>query len=277
LIKALLNNELIYAQPKLKAYCPHCNCKVKAKCGSQNTWHWAHVNLINCDEWWEPEGEWHFNWKKELGLKNAEVKIEKEGFFHVADFITDSNVIIELQNSQISLKTIEEREKFYGEKMFWLINAEKFKYNFLIDDNSFENGEPLPFNVWYDENKNHWLVDFNNLELSLDDKYWMHCHFFNFNSSIKLWYLINFYEWKDDLTIKIKKINNQLGLKSPDKLKYFKWKKSRKTWLNAKRHLFFDLGDNNIFLIKNWHNGNMGVGMYFSKTEFLSKYAVRQV
>ena len=41
------------------AYCPFCNGIVIAKCGEIMSHHWAHKSLKECDDWYEPETDWH--------------------------------------------------------------------------------------------------------------------------------------------------------------------------------------------------------------------------
>jgi competence protein CoiA len=134
MIWALVENEKIQARPNTEGICPFCRGKVFSKCGQINIWHWAHSKDENCDTWYEPESEWHFNWKMSFGKENTEVKMEKDGKMHIADILTNENVVIELQNSPILNPIIREREEFYGERMLWLINGEKFKKNLIIKD-----------------------------------------------------------------------------------------------------------------------------------------------
>ena len=60
---ALIDNIRTEAQPKLSGLCCCCSMPVIAKCGRQKMWHWAHKSKTDCDNWWEPETEWHRNWK----------------------------------------------------------------------------------------------------------------------------------------------------------------------------------------------------------------------
>ena len=90
------------AQPKLKAICEHCNSAVHAKCGSKVVWHWAHVSVENCDSWYEPETQWHRNWKNNFGQDRSEISIVKDGVRHIADVLTKDDLVIEFQNSNIS-------------------------------------------------------------------------------------------------------------------------------------------------------------------------------
>lgn len=139
---ALKNNERVRATPKGTAICNKCNEELIAKCGSIKIWHWSHRSNKNCDDWYEPESQWHLNWKNEFPKEYQEVVIEKgyteeDGYkeifesndftgnykSHIADIKT-TKWVIELQNSSISTEEIQEREKFYG-NMIWLLNGEK--------------------------------------------------------------------------------------------------------------------------------------------------------
>ena len=134
MIWALVENEKIEASPKTKGICLICGGKMHSKCGEVNVWHWAHDNNENCDLWYEPESIWHKHWKMTFGKENSEIGIEKQGTRHIADIRTNGNVVIELQNSPLLKPIIRERENFYGERMLWLLNGEKFKTNLVIKE-----------------------------------------------------------------------------------------------------------------------------------------------
>ena len=63
---ALIENKQVEAEPGLKGFCPGCLQPVIAKCGEQRIHHWAHHNNKNCDNWWEPETQWHRAWKNKF-------------------------------------------------------------------------------------------------------------------------------------------------------------------------------------------------------------------
>lgn len=128
------NGEKVEPSPAKGGICPCCKMKVFSKCGEVNVWHWAHFKAENCDSWYEPETHWHFQWKMTFGKENTEVVIRKNDKRHIADVLTNEEVVIELQNSPIQRPIIKEREEFYGEKMLWLINGIKFQENFQIKD-----------------------------------------------------------------------------------------------------------------------------------------------
>lgn len=129
---ALVDNIKTSAQPKIKGRCPNCYNEVYSRCGKVKVWHWAHKLSRTCDDWFEPETEWHRNWKLNFGKENTEVIIEKNGKRHIADIYTNSKVVIELQNSPINVDTIRMRESFYEEKMLWIINGNHLKERFAI-------------------------------------------------------------------------------------------------------------------------------------------------
>ncbi len=115
---AIKDKQRITAKPKQIANCPICNEKVISKCGSIKVWHWAHKSNIDCDEWYEPETQWHREWKSKFPKEQQEIIIGK----HRADIKTKEGLVIELQNSSISSKDIIERENYYKE-MIWLLNG----------------------------------------------------------------------------------------------------------------------------------------------------------
>lgn len=129
---ANVNNEKVEASPKTNGKCPLCEGDVLSKCGEINIWHWAHYKDKSCDSWYEPETEWHKNWKLIFGKENCEIIISKNGGRHIADILTTNKIVIELQNSPIEKSVIRKRESFYGEEMLWVINGKDFKDNFRI-------------------------------------------------------------------------------------------------------------------------------------------------
>lgn len=124
---ANVDGQKVEARPKTTGVCPLCDQAVFSKCGEINVWHWAHHKDDSCDTWYEPETEWHKNWKFAFGKEHCEIVILKDGFKHIADVQTQDKVIIELQNSNIQKPIIRQREVFYGTRMIWVINGKPFK------------------------------------------------------------------------------------------------------------------------------------------------------
>jgi competence protein CoiA len=138
---ATINGEKVEAKPKTTGICPLCERTVFSKCGEVNVWHWAHHIDESCDSWYEPETEWHKNWKFVFGKDNCEIIISKDGVRHIADIVTKESVVIELQNSPIQMPIIRKRETFYGERMIWVINGKHFKHNFSIHKSRLDEDE----------------------------------------------------------------------------------------------------------------------------------------
>jgi len=137
MLYAILNNEKIPATPKALAKCPLCQMEVFSKCGEINIWHWSHKKHESCDNWYEPETQWHLNWKEVFGKDRTEIVIIKDGIKHFADIQSENYVIIELQNSPLKNNAIRQREEFYGERMLWVINGTSFIFNFRMYEDSF--------------------------------------------------------------------------------------------------------------------------------------------
>jgi competence protein CoiA len=163
---ATVKGEKVEAKPKTTGLCPLCERTVFSKCGEINVWHWAHHKDESCDSWYEPETQWHKNWKFAFGKDNCEIIIHKDGIRHIADIFTKGNVVIELQNSPIQRPTIRKREDFYGERMIWIINGSHFKKNFSVFKSGLEEDEEYyrlhnPLSSHYGKIDNSWKDEFN--------------------------------------------------------------------------------------------------------------------
>jgi len=168
MIWAIKNNERIEATPKETATCPICNEEVISKCGVVKKWHWAHKNKEDCDEWYEPESEWHIYWKNEFPKEQQEVKIEN----HRAD-IKVKNLVIELQSSSITPDSICDRETFY-KNMIWLLNGETLGKGLKINDKTsyFTFSWKNPPQSWFYSDKPIYIdlnYFVNDLKDSIDD------------------------------------------------------------------------------------------------------------
>lgn len=128
---AMLNNEKIPAAPGLKGICPGCSEPVTARCGTQRIWHWAHDRKQNCDHWWEPETEWHRNWKSlfptewQEYIQHDVATSEK----HIADIRSVHGLVVEFQYSRLDPQEREARERFYG-NMVWVADGTRRKRDY---------------------------------------------------------------------------------------------------------------------------------------------------
>ncbi|TQD27921.1 competence protein CoiA [Methanolobus vulcani] len=116
---------------EIKAYCPLCDwpkCEkpLVYKTGEVNIHHFAHPEGTECSDKWSrgKESEWHLGWKNLVNKKYCEVPIVKGWKKHRADIQNKNGLVIELQNSPISVSEIHEREDFYN-NMIWLINGQE--------------------------------------------------------------------------------------------------------------------------------------------------------
>jgi hypothetical protein len=136
---SIVNNQRTIPFPKGKGVCEICEAGTLSKCGEKVMWHWAHKSKMECDPWWENETEWHRQWKEEFPESFREIvhKDPISGEVHRADIKSDKGIILEIQNSPISLDELRSREDFY-KNLVWIVNAEKFKKRFNIWD------APLP-------------------------------------------------------------------------------------------------------------------------------------
>ncbi len=123
---AIVNNERSAPSPGLTGSCPACGGPVIAKCGNQRVHHWAHRGKRVCDPWWEPETEWHSNWKMKFpeGWQEVVRRDPLTGEKHVADVRTAQGLTVEFQHSHLRPEEREARESFYGD-MIWVVNGRR--------------------------------------------------------------------------------------------------------------------------------------------------------
>lgn len=173
--------------PDARGLCPTCGSELIAKCGHIKQWHWAHRSGSDCDTWAEGETSWHYGWKCAFPDEWQEVNIRG---LHRADIMTKYGVVLELQHSSISVEEIQERERFYGFKMKWIID-----------------GGPFLERIRFHRRDGFWA---------------------------------------------------------------FYWKHARLTWTFAKREVFIDVRDGNLFQIRK-NYGSRGWGQFISREEMLRK------
>jgi len=130
---SLVNGKRLAPFPQGQGFCEICKSETIAKCGEKVMWHWSHKSKKSCDPWWENETEWHRNWKSFFPEDCREVVFECNltGEKHRADIITKTGVVVEVQNSPISLEELRSRETFY-QNLVWVVNASKFRERFCI-------------------------------------------------------------------------------------------------------------------------------------------------
>lgn len=122
---AILDGIKQEAVPDTKGVCPFCKRNVFSKCGDVYVWHWSHYANESCfhDSFTKPDSFWQEKWKKIFGTEKAEILIQKNGESHIADIISN-DIVIMLYDSRMPKKIIREIEFFFGERMFWIVNAQ---------------------------------------------------------------------------------------------------------------------------------------------------------
>jgi competence protein CoiA len=124
---SLVDGERREPEPGFAGQCPGCAQPVIAKCGTERVWHWAHKGKRVCDPWWEPETEWHRQWKNLFPREWQEsVHRSPTGEIHIADIKTPNGLVIEFQHSSIKAAERQSREDFYR-KMLWIVDCTRLK------------------------------------------------------------------------------------------------------------------------------------------------------
>lgn len=272
------------AEPKLKAVCEHCNSDVRAKCGSKVVWHWAHISVENCDSWYEPETQWHRDWKNNFGQDRSEISIVKDGVRHIADVLTNDNLVIEFQNSNISSETIMARELFY-DKMIWVINGIHFKENFTIWDKDFAENWQLKTEIT--QNLNLFNSQANARVLTVQGnpikqeaiREILNRHKFVHNKQLDLYTydlkdLYNSHALEARIQANILELYKAQKVDQKFKSILYTWTRSRKSWEDAKKPVFIDFNEDHLIWIKTNIGGKSGEGTKVLKKDFLAKYNI---
>lgn len=279
---AIINGLRTTAEPKLKAVCGHCLGVVQAKCGSKVVWHWAHVAAENCDSWYEPETQWHRDWKNNFGKDCSEISIVKDGVRHIADVLTKDGLVIEFQNSTISPETIVAREAFY-DKMIWVINGAHFKENFVFWDKEFLENWHLKtelvrnVDLSYSQPKARVLIArgnqikhegirdiLNRLKFVHNKQHDLYCY--------DLKNLHNEFALEAKIQGGILELYRQNKVEQKLKPIVYTWHRARKSWQDAKKPVFIDLNEDYLIWMKTNIGNKEGEGVKVSKKDFLAKY-----
>lgn len=284
--------------PNGRILCPTCNSILIAKCGELNIWHWAHENKEECDNWnYEPKTQWHIEWQSNFKTEQIERYLNKNNQIHIADILTSSNVVIEIQNSPISNIEIAEREEFYN-KMIWVINSKEFKHNLSLKKFKYD----FDLEVTKNEVNYNPEIASRGIEIKLInydyngqiEKALINCNYKKEENSYidengdeyeyetdEIVYYKNRTKNEEELEKEIKNafysnlLDNKI-IQNLDKTTTtettFSWKHFRKSWLIATKPIFIDLNNRYLLYIKTIHENGNGFGLVLSKKKFLKKY-----
>jgi competence CoiA-like predicted nuclease len=139
--------------PKSVSTCPACKGPIKAKCGKIKIWHWAHQSLEGCDANWNPISQWHLDWQALVPEEYTEVIIGH----HIADIKLPNGKVIEIQNSNLPVEVVEEREKFYGD-MLWIFNGKDFEDKFILTEKFDESTKELIYHSFKFKRARQYIV-----------------------------------------------------------------------------------------------------------------------
>lgn len=286
---ALVNDSKTTALPKTRGVCVFCSDQVQSKCGKIKIWHWSHKAERNCDEWFEPETEWHRNWKLNFEKENTEVIIKKGEKRHIADVYTKQGIVIELQNSPIDVETIKAREIFYGERMLWIINGHKFKdrfktfqgnreFTFKVDESYGRRDLPSFLFKAYTRMSVYWIINLNSQHVPEEFSSLIIKNNFDYDLLRKYYFKPTVYNELDLTNEFINALKalakDHLYLKNHYCLRRFEWLNTRSSWKDAMRPVFIDFGEDHLWYILEGMGQPRGICNLVEKSVFLKKYKV---
>lgn len=206
-----------------KGVCYCCGNSTVAKCGNMKIHHWSHLDLSECDKWWESEGVWHRKWKSFFPEEWHEiVNTSENNERHIADIKTSYGLVVELQNSPISIEELISRETFYN-NMIWIVNGESFKKFYVLDklpniqDKKFSDYK-FPRTKKENLGKGYFLLS--------ENPFYFELRSYKYHSLDKINELIE---------------ESYVGHHLLD------WKNSHNAWLQATKPVFIDLGNEKLY------------------------------
>lgn len=125
--------------------CPWTNHSVKAHVGLIRQY-WAYEGgRPDFERGYEPESEWHINWKTPVQDQCCEVVFGHNNE-HRADILGSNNTVIEVQRSIIDIRDSRERVRFYknetGRRVVWIVDIQEFwRKRFFLEGKSDSQGK----------------------------------------------------------------------------------------------------------------------------------------
>lgn len=136
---------------------------VKA-CVGRYLQYWVYVNEKPVlPKGYEPESEWHANWK-ELVLEDYTEVVCGEKKEHRADILTETHVI-EIQKSRIDIRDAEERVRFYRalkpeSRVIWIIDVRTAWSEDRLKKGEYIKDKKNQFKlIWAKPFRHQWIVD----------------------------------------------------------------------------------------------------------------------
>jgi competence protein CoiA len=283
---ALVNHEKSTSELNLQGVCIHCAQAVVSKCNQSNMWHWSHEPNKGCDTWFENETEWHRDWKSQYLEENQEVLHQNSdtGKKHIADAKTPQGLVLKFQDSPLSVKEIEAREKFYG-NMIWVVNGQHFKSNFFIMEKLPDTNSLLGCEIAQVEPpmiKKQGFVSYGTYAKISDFKF-EQCEGYSVESYPSISAFSRDYKLKHNIKTLEEEIAEQyVGHHA------FIWREKNKKWLEATKPVFLDFNDGKLWLLmkhsckstpsyKGEFNNSIWCVIAFAKEDFLKwTYRINQ-
>lgn len=230
-----------------KGSCILCGQETIAKCGTSKVHHWAHTSLKNCDPWWENETEWHRKWKNYFPKEWQEIVHfdENTGEKHIADVKTSKGLIIEFQNSPMSIDELDSREEFY-KKMIWILNGKSFRKNFYILHEL-----PNP--------KAKFVEDIAFMERKKDD---LGKNFYRYSEYEKYSSMFQIHS--------IEELRNEINLNYIGHHLY-DWVHPRTVWLNSNCRVFIDFDEEGIWELQTYDKRGLKCVRKYDKDYFIER------
>ena len=154
---ALVDGQRHLPKKGLKGFCPVCGSPVMARCGEVRGHHWAHVKGMDCADTWNTgkETDWQLGWKNKFPEEWQEriLKDTTTGEKHIADVLTDKNLVVEFQHSPIQPDERRARETFYtseGRRMVWVVDiSDSQRALKKIKEHLSNLSQPPALRTWY--------------------------------------------------------------------------------------------------------------------------------
>ena len=186
---AIVNDARSEAVKGLNGLCPNCKSPMIPKCGAKIIHHWAHKGKLECDHWWEPETQWHRDWKGYFPKEWQEVVHQDPitGERHIADVKTSLGIILEFQHSPIKPEERKSRNEFY-KNIVWVVDGKRLNNDEANFEKAYNSGTSIAHVRKFFVNESSLLNKWTGLNVPV---------FFDFGQQI-LWMLIPIIS--DDIT-----------------------------------------------------------------------------
>ena len=183
-----MNGIKMEAEKGLVGLCVGCEQPMIPVCGVKKEKHWRHKVDCDCDRWWENETEWHRSWKNNFPKEWQEIRHQDptNGEWHIVDVKTSLNYFLEFQHSFLNSMERQSRNKFYGEKLIWVVDGLTRKNDWLKIEKSLNSS----VEILQDSSIFKLSESINEAPLFKD---WCDCNvpvFFDFGNNRPLWCLL---------------------------------------------------------------------------------------